>query len=126
MKPLPKTLLALMETEEVGTNELGRRCAAHGWGSPGAVSLIARGELRPSLNAMEGLARGLGVAPETFAEYRLGMARRKLDPDAVGLKKALATLEHFNLIERAANAEERAPKAPGRRRASRKGRSSSS
>jgi transcriptional regulator with XRE-family HTH domain len=95
-KPLPETLRSLMEMSEIGTNELGRRCQAKGWGSPSAISLVTQGQLKPSLAAIEGLARGLGVEPETFAEYRLGMARRKLDPDVVGLHAALRELERIS------------------------------
>lgn len=93
--PLPETLRSLLAMQGISQNELVRRCQAKGWGSQGPISYLARGILRPSMASMEGLARGFGIEPETFAEYRLLMARRKLDPEVVGLEAALAELDRI-------------------------------
>jgi len=41
---------------------------------------------------MELIAKVCEVEPEYFAEYRLAMAMRDLDPNQVGLEQALANL----------------------------------
>jgi transcriptional regulator with XRE-family HTH domain len=56
------------------------------------INMLARGHDRPSMRAMELLARALGVEPEYFAEYRLARAMRELDPAEVGLEQALENL----------------------------------
>jgi transcriptional regulator with XRE-family HTH domain len=91
-KPFPETLKSLMEMQEVGHRELTRRCEAHGWGSLGTINRLVNGELRPTQRAMAAVARALNEPPETFAEYRLGAMRERLDPEAVGLPKALRAL----------------------------------
>lgn len=93
-KPLPQTLRALMEEQDVSLREVVRRTKRQsGWGSPHGVSLLLHGELRPTPEAMEHLARAFQVKPEVFAEYRLAMERRRFDPDQVGFKAALRNLE---------------------------------
>jgi transcriptional regulator with XRE-family HTH domain len=48
---------------------------------------------RPTLRAIEVVARGLDLEPTFFAEYRLGMVRRLFDEEQQGLRDALANLE---------------------------------
>jgi hypothetical protein len=48
---------------------------------------------RPTLRAMELVARALDLEPTFFAEYRLGMVRHLFDEDQQGLTGALLNLE---------------------------------
>lgn len=50
------------------------------------------GERRPSLNLLEECARVLRLRPAYFVEYRLYLAQRDFDPDAVGLDHAVRNL----------------------------------
>ena len=52
-----------------------------------------RGRERPSMRAMELIARAGNVRPDYFAEYRLAVAMRDLDPSEVGFERALETLD---------------------------------
>lgn len=56
------------------------------------INMLANGHDRPSLRAMELIARACDVAPDYFAEYRLAQAMRELDPAEVGLEQALENL----------------------------------
>jgi transcriptional regulator with XRE-family HTH domain len=56
------------------------------------INMLANGRDKPSLRAMELIARACDVAPEYFAEYRLSVAMRELDPAVVGFDQALANL----------------------------------
>jgi transcriptional regulator with XRE-family HTH domain len=89
----PETLARLLLEHDVSLRELSRRTMkANDWGRPSSISLLLNGELRPTLEAMEHIARALSISPDVFAEYRLARARYSLDPEAVGLKKALRNL----------------------------------
>ena len=74
---------------------------------PAALSLsiiqkrVAGGsDLAPSFELLETLAAGLGVPPETFAEYRLEVAKRALTPRyAGGLDEALRALERMGSLD---------------------------
>lgn len=124
-KPFPAVLAALMAEQEVGLRELTRRCRFRAdWGSHHGIGLLLRSEMRPTMHAMETIAGALGVAPETFAEYRLGQVRLRLDPDVVGLAAALKELAR--LTGPAADAEPE-PHVPGAEaRGGREGRAASS
>jgi hypothetical protein len=50
------------------------------------------GERHPAAKVVEAVSDALGVDPETFVEYRLWQARRRLDPQEVGLDEALRNL----------------------------------
>ena len=101
-KPLPQisserfgdALRALMEIRGVSYRELAE--ATHridGRGMTHAhINMLANGHDKPSLRAMELIAEACGVKPEYFAEYRLALAMRELDPTEVGLERALANL----------------------------------
>ena len=56
------------------------------------INMLANGHDKPSMRAMELIAQACGVDPNYFAEYRLAIAMRQLDPDEVGLEQALANL----------------------------------
>lgn len=68
----------------------------------GYLGAVARGDDRPSLEAIEAIAEALEADPETIAEYRLAVARRLFDehppPVGVGYDEALANLERFGLL----------------------------
>lgn len=92
-QPLPKTLRKLLEEEGISQRELARRTRRHGWGSVPAINMLCLGKLAPTIEAMEAIATALKINPDTFAEYRLATVRRDLDPEKVGLRKALRSLE---------------------------------
>ena len=56
------------------------------------INMLANGHEKPSLRAMELIAQACDVDPHYFAEYRLAMAMRALDPEQVGFEQALANL----------------------------------
>jgi hypothetical protein len=60
------------------------------------------------MRAMELVARVCEVDPEFFAEYRLAVAMRELDPAEVGLEQALANLSS-RLAARRVDAKQRTP-----------------
>lgn len=90
------TLQRLLDEREISQRELIRRTRRHGWGSTGAISYFMTEDVEPSTVAMEAIAQALGIDPAYFAEYRLAIARRQLDPTVVGLPEALRALERFN------------------------------
>ena len=95
-QPFPETLLSLMEMQEISRRGLAKRCQQRdGWGTHSSISDMLHGKLRPSVSAIESIAGALGVSPETFAEYRLAQARARLDPEQVGLERALKNLAAF-------------------------------
>ena len=69
------------------TRELDGRGLTHAH-----INMLANGHDKPSLRAMELIARAFEVEPEYFAEYRLAQAMRALDPAEVGLERALENL----------------------------------
>ena len=101
--PFPEALQELLDDnwiqvgsewvrEPISGAELARRVRERGWGSQWTVSVLMRGELKPTMHAMENIAAVLDEKPEFFAEYRLAKARQRLDPNVVGLRKALKNL----------------------------------
>jgi transcriptional regulator with XRE-family HTH domain len=89
-----KALRALMEARGVSYRGLAEAIAridekgitrAH-------LNMLANGHDKPSLRAMELIARACSVSPEYFAEYRLVAAMRELDPEVVGFEQALDNL----------------------------------
>jgi transcriptional regulator with XRE-family HTH domain len=73
------------------------------------INMLANGHDRPSLRAMELIAEACGVEPDYFAEYRLAVAMRELDPAEVGLEQALENL-NARLGERRRRAATARPK----------------
>jgi transcriptional regulator with XRE-family HTH domain len=93
-KPFGESLRSLMRergltyrglAEAIGTLDERGMTHAH-------INMLANGHDRPSIRAMELIARACGVDPNYFAEYRLAVAMRELDPEEVGLDQALANL----------------------------------
>jgi transcriptional regulator with XRE-family HTH domain len=56
------------------------------------INMLANGHDRPSMRAMELIAKACDRQPSYFAEYRLAAAMRELDPAEVGLEQALQNL----------------------------------
>jgi len=56
------------------------------------INMLANGHDKPSMRSMELIAEACGVDPHYFAEYRLAVAMRELDPAEVGLEQALENL----------------------------------
>ena len=93
-EPFGKALRTLMEARELSyrglADAIGRlddRGMTHAH-----LNMLANGHDKPSLRAIELISRACQVSPEYFAEYRLSMAMRELDPAVVGLDQALANL----------------------------------
>ncbi len=81
------------------------------------INMLANGHDKPSLRAMELIAQACGVKPEHFAEYRLALAMRELDPSEVGLEQALENLNtRLGARRRRAATPRRAPAPPARPR----------
>jgi transcriptional regulator with XRE-family HTH domain len=77
------------------------------------LNMLANGHDKPSIRAIDLIARACSVSPEYFAEYRLAMAQRELDPSVVGLDQALQNL-NARLGARRRGGAKRRP-APARR-----------
>lgn len=73
------------------------------------ISQLKKGTRPITIDVFRGLAGALGVPPETFAEYRLAIARDQLDERIVGLDGALANLRE---LEAAAAGGRTAPAPP--------------
>jgi transcriptional regulator with XRE-family HTH domain len=56
------------------------------------LNMLANGHDKPSMRAMELIAQACDLSPDYFAEYRLAVAMRELDPEVVGLEQALENL----------------------------------
>jgi transcriptional regulator with XRE-family HTH domain len=76
------------------------------------INMLANGHDRPSSRAMELIARACGVDPEYFAEYRLVLAMRELDPDEVGFEQALKNLNARLGARRRTGAKSRPARQP--------------
>jgi transcriptional regulator with XRE-family HTH domain len=93
-EPFGKALRALMEARGLSyrglADAIGRlddRGMTHAH-----LNMLANGHDKPSIRAIELISRACEVPPDYFAEYRLAMAMRELDPAVVGLDQALANL----------------------------------
>ena len=71
------------------------------------INMLANDHDKPSMRAMELIAQACGVEPDYFAEYRLAVAMRELDPNEVGLEQALANLNARLGTRRKASAKAR-------------------
>jgi len=107
-------LRALMEKRGLSYRKLAdetRRLDGRGM-THAHINMLANGRDKPSTRAMELIAQVCEVAPEHFAEYRLAMAMRDLDPNQVGLEQALANLNSRLARERGGGATARRGRAP--------------
>lgn len=93
-KPFGESLRRLMSERNLtyrgladAIGELDERGMTHAH-----INMLANGHDRPSVRAMELIAKACGVEPDYFAEYRLAVAMRELDPEEVGLERALENL----------------------------------
>jgi transcriptional regulator with XRE-family HTH domain len=77
------------------------------------LNMLANGHDKPSMRVMELIARACDVRPDFFAEYRLTVAMRQLDPAVVGLEQALENLNARLASRRRGGAT--APALPTRR-----------
>ena len=93
-KPFGDALRALMNDHGLTYRELAQQTRQlDGRGMTHAhINMLANGHDRPSTRAMELIAHACGVEPSYFAEYRLALAMRELDPDEVGFEQALENL----------------------------------
>lgn len=114
-KPFGESLRSLMRergltyrglADAIGTLDERGMTHAH-------INMLANGHDRPSIRAMELIARACGVDPNYFAEYRLAIAMRELDPEEVGLEQALQNLNARLGSRRRSGAKAR--QAPARR-----------
>jgi transcriptional regulator with XRE-family HTH domain len=93
-KPFGESLRSLMEKQGFSYRGLAQRTRElDGRGMTHAhINMLAKGHDRPSMRAMELIAEACEVTPDFFAEYRLALAMRELDPTEVGLEQALENL----------------------------------
>jgi len=113
-KPFGDALRALMNDHELTYRELAQRTRQlDGRGMTHAhINMLANGHDRPSTRAMELIADACGVEPSYFAEYRLALAMRELDPDEVGFEQALENLNARLGARRRAGARTRQGQRP--------------
>ena len=76
------------------------------------LNMLANGHDKPSMRVMELIARACSISPDYFAEYRLAVAMRELDPSVVGLEQALENLNARLGARRRAGARSRAARQP--------------
>jgi transcriptional regulator with XRE-family HTH domain len=76
------------------------------------INMLANGHDKPSMRALQLIARASGVQPEYFAQYRLAAAMRELDPEEVGLERALENLNARLGDRRASGAKGRPRQRP--------------
>jgi transcriptional regulator with XRE-family HTH domain len=93
-RPFGESLRLLMEERGFSYRGLAQRTRElDGKGMTHAhINMLAKGHDRPSMRAMELIAEACEVEPNYFAEYRLALAMRELDPTEVGLEQALENL----------------------------------
>ena len=76
------------------------------------INMLANGHDKPSMRAMELIAQACDIDPNYFAEYRLALAMRQLDPNEVGLEQALDNLNARLGARRRAGARSRPARPP--------------
>lgn len=76
------------------------------------LNMLANGHDKPSVRVMELVSRACAISPDYFAEYRLAMAMRQLDPEVVGLEQALENLNARLGARRRAGARARRAQPP--------------
>jgi transcriptional regulator with XRE-family HTH domain len=113
-KPFGESLRALMEERGLtyrglaeDIRELDDKGITHAH-----LNMLANGHDKPSMRVMDLIARACSISPDYFAEYRLAMAMRELDPSVVGLEQALENLNSRLGARRRASARRRAKRPP--------------
>ena len=76
------------------------------------INMLANGHDKPSMRAMELIAQACDADATYFAESRLAVAMRELDPAEVGLEQALENLNAGLAAKRRAAAKRRPDRAP--------------
>jgi transcriptional regulator with XRE-family HTH domain len=113
-KPFGEALRALMDARGLtyrGLAEAIRELDGKGI-THAHINMLANGHDKPSMRAMELIAQACGVDPDYFAEYRLAMAMRELDPNEVGLEQALENLNARFRARRRSGAKARSAPQP--------------
>jgi transcriptional regulator with XRE-family HTH domain len=113
-KPFGEALRALMDARGLtyrGLAETIRELDGKGI-THAHINMLANGHDKPSMRAMELIAQACGVDPDYFAEYRLAMAMRELDPNEVGLEQALENLNARFRARRRSGAKARSAPQP--------------
>jgi transcriptional regulator with XRE-family HTH domain len=113
-KPFGDALRGLMEEHGLsyrGLAEATRQLDGRGM-THAHINMLANGHDKPSMRAMELIARACDVQPAYFAEYRLAVAMRELDPAEVGLEQALENLNARLGARRSSAAKGRRRQAP--------------
>lgn len=110
-KPFGESLRVLMDKRGFSYRGLAQKTRElDGKGMTHAhINMLAKGHDRPSMRAMELIAEACEVEPDYFAEYRLALAMRELDPTEVGLEQALENL-NARLVGRRRSAATAQPK----------------
>jgi len=93
-KPFGEALRVLMSERGLtfrGLADATRRLDGKGM-THAHINMLANGHDKPSMRAMELIAQACEVPPSYFAQYRLAVAMRDLDPEQVGLDRALENL----------------------------------
>jgi transcriptional regulator with XRE-family HTH domain len=93
-EPFGEALRTLMSERELsyrGLAEATRLLDGKGM-THAHINMLANGHDKPSMRAMELIAQACRVEPGYFAQYRLAGAMRELDPEEVGLERALENL----------------------------------
>jgi transcriptional regulator with XRE-family HTH domain len=113
-KPFGEALRALMDAR--GLSYRGLAGAISKFDEQGIthahLNMLANCHEKPSIRAMELIARACNVPPEYFAEYRLAAAMRELDPGVVGLEQALENLNARLAARRRGDGRARPARAP--------------
>jgi transcriptional regulator with XRE-family HTH domain len=90
----PEAIRRLREEAGISERELTGLLTRHGLDrSTSTMNRVYRGAEPVLPHHMEAIAAALGVEPETFAEYRLWQARRRFEPDEVGIDQAMRNLD---------------------------------
>jgi hypothetical protein len=93
-KPFPEAVTELLEERDWSIRELSRHVRSEsGWGALSTIHFMVRGDMPPSETGLKAISHALRVKPEHFAEYRLLKARESLDPEKVGVRRALKALD---------------------------------
>jgi len=110
-KPFPLALRELLVDNDMVTKTGKQNWAALASELEGVhyetLRQAATGRRPPTPRLMEECASALRVRPEYFLEYRIHMARRELDPSAVGLERVLRNLATWAEVRRVSASSQR-------------------
>ena len=96
----PQEVAVRLEEKEWSLRQLARATQEDsGWGALSTIHEILSGHRRATMQAMENIAHAMHLPPESFLEYQLGLARRNLDPEVVGIEAAAAYAGRHGIID---------------------------